>query len=135
MPAPHGLIERLAELAATGHPFVLVTLVETVGSTPQDVGTKMLVDASGLQLGVAGTGFGPIAVRYSAPALPGGSENEYETAVAALGDFLRSPARIAGAWQFIGVQWIGGKLETSTTLVEENRWVCEFSLLSYVKVV
>jgi xanthine dehydrogenase accessory factor len=56
MPAPHGLIERLAELAATGHPFVLVTLVETVGSTPQDVGTKMLVDAGGLRFGTVGGG-------------------------------------------------------------------------------
>jgi xanthine dehydrogenase accessory factor len=56
MPAPHGLIERLAELAATGDPFVLVTLVETVGSTPQDVGTKMLVDAGGLRFGTVGGG-------------------------------------------------------------------------------
>ena len=51
MPAPHGLIERLAEMAGTGKPFVLVTLVETVGSAPQDAGTKMLVDAAGLRFG------------------------------------------------------------------------------------
>jgi len=56
MPAPHGLIERLAELAATGEPFVLVTLAEAVGSTPQDAGTKMLVDASGLRFGTVGGG-------------------------------------------------------------------------------
>jgi hypothetical protein len=125
------LVAALAADPATAHfPAVCAASGEV---TPER--GFIIVDASGLQLGVAGTGFGPIAVRYSAPALPGGSENEYETAVAALGDFLRSPARIAGAWQFIGVQWIGGKLETSTTLVEENRWVCEFSLLSYVKVV
>ena len=36
MPTPHGLIERLAEMAVEGKPFVLVTLVETIGSTPQD---------------------------------------------------------------------------------------------------
>lgn len=56
MPAPHGLIERLAELAAAGNPFVLVTLVETSGSTPQDAGTKMLVDAGGLRFGTVGGG-------------------------------------------------------------------------------
>jgi xanthine dehydrogenase accessory factor len=56
MPAPHGLIERLAEMAATGAPFVLVTLVDAVGSTPQDVGTKMLVDAGGLRFGTVGGG-------------------------------------------------------------------------------
>ena len=56
MPAPHGLIERLAELAATGEPFVLVTIAEAVGSTPQDAGTKMLVDASGLCFGTVGGG-------------------------------------------------------------------------------
>lgn len=56
MPAPHGVIERLAEMAADGKPFVLVTLVEAVGSVPQDVGTKMLVDASGLRFGTVGGG-------------------------------------------------------------------------------
>lgn len=56
MPAPHGLIERLAELAAEGRPFVLVTLVEIVGSAPQDAGTKMLVDESGLRYGTVGGG-------------------------------------------------------------------------------
>ncbi|MBM4012791.1 MAG: xanthine dehydrogenase accessory protein XdhC [Planctomycetota bacterium] len=56
MPAPHGLIERLAEMAAEGRPFVLVTLAEAVGSTPQDAGTKMLVDVSGLRFGTVGGG-------------------------------------------------------------------------------
>ncbi|MFM9024921.1 MAG: xanthine dehydrogenase accessory protein XdhC [Planctomycetaceae bacterium] len=56
MPAPHGLIERLAEMAAAGAPFVLVTLAEAVGSTPQDAGTKMLVDATGLRFGTVGGG-------------------------------------------------------------------------------
>jgi len=56
MPAPHGIIERLAELASEGRPFVLVTLVEVVGSAPQDVGTKMLVDAGGLRFGTVGGG-------------------------------------------------------------------------------
>lgn len=56
MPAPHGLIERLAEMAADGKPFVLVTLVEAIGSAPQDPGTKMLVDSSGLRFGTVGGG-------------------------------------------------------------------------------
>jgi xanthine dehydrogenase accessory factor len=56
MPVPHGFIEKLAELSTTGKPFVSVTLVDTIGSTPQDVGTKMLVDQAGLVFGTVGGG-------------------------------------------------------------------------------
>lgn len=56
MPVPHGFVEKLAELSAAGRPFVSVTMVETVGSTPQDVGTKMLVDETGLVFGTVGGG-------------------------------------------------------------------------------
>jgi xanthine dehydrogenase accessory factor len=56
MPAPHGYIERLAELAASGQPFASVTLVDAVGSTPQDAGSKMLVTAAGLDMGTVGGG-------------------------------------------------------------------------------
>lgn len=56
MPAPHGFIEKLAELSGGGAPFVSVTLVETVGSTPQDAGSKMLVDSSGHIFGTIGGG-------------------------------------------------------------------------------
>jgi xanthine dehydrogenase accessory factor len=56
MPAPHGFVERLAELAASGAPFVSVTLVDAVGSTPQDAGSKMLVTTAGLDMGTVGGG-------------------------------------------------------------------------------
>ena len=56
MPVPHGFVEKLAELSAAGRAFVAVTLVETMGSTPQDTGTKMLVDAAGLVFGTVGGG-------------------------------------------------------------------------------
>jgi xanthine dehydrogenase accessory factor len=56
MPTPHGYIERLAELAASGVPFASVTLVEAVGSAPQDAGSKMLVTAAGLDMGTVGGG-------------------------------------------------------------------------------
>lgn len=49
-------IERLAELSHAGAPFVCVTTVEVVGSTPQDVGSKMLVTAAGLDRGTVGGG-------------------------------------------------------------------------------
>jgi xanthine dehydrogenase accessory factor len=51
-----GFIERLAELAAGGQPFVSVTLVDAVGSTPSDAGSKMLVTAHGLAHGTIGGG-------------------------------------------------------------------------------
>ena len=56
MPVPHGFVEKLAELSTSGKSFVSVTMVETVGSTPQDVGSKMLVDAGGLVFGTVGGG-------------------------------------------------------------------------------
>lgn len=56
MPSPSSYIERLADLAATGRPLVSVTMVEAIGSTPQDAGSKMLVTARGLQYGTIGGG-------------------------------------------------------------------------------
>jgi xanthine dehydrogenase accessory factor len=56
MPTPHGFVERLAELSKTGMPFVCVTMVEAVGSTPQDAGSKMLVTTAGLITGTVGGG-------------------------------------------------------------------------------
>jgi xanthine dehydrogenase accessory factor len=49
-------IERLAELAQTGLPFVSVTLVDALGSIPSTVGSKMLVTAAGLDHGTIGGG-------------------------------------------------------------------------------
>jgi xanthine dehydrogenase accessory factor len=56
MPTPHGFVERLAELSQSGVPFVCVTMVEAVGSTPQDAGSKMLVTQGGLDTGTVGGG-------------------------------------------------------------------------------
>ncbi len=56
MAAPHGYVEKLAELSAAARPFASVTLVEAIGSTPQDTGTKMLVDDTGLVFGTVGGG-------------------------------------------------------------------------------
>lgn len=56
MPPLHGFVERLAELSQSGVPFVCVTMVEAVGSTPQDTGSKMLVTREGLATGTVGGG-------------------------------------------------------------------------------
>src|SRR5688572_2755066 len=56
MAAPHGFVERLAELSQSGVPFVCVTMVQAIGSTPQDTGSKMLVTAEGLVTGTVGGG-------------------------------------------------------------------------------
>ncbi|MEM9352141.1 MAG: xanthine dehydrogenase accessory protein XdhC [Planctomycetota bacterium] len=47
---------RCSELTDAGTPFVLVTLAEAEGSTPQDAGAKMLVTADGLDEGTVGGG-------------------------------------------------------------------------------
>ncbi|HVT27012.1 MAG TPA: xanthine dehydrogenase accessory protein XdhC [Lacipirellulaceae bacterium] len=56
MPAPHGFVERLAELSQSGRPFVCVTMVDAQGSTPQDAGSKMLVAGEGVVMGTVGGG-------------------------------------------------------------------------------
>lgn len=48
--------EALNELAAAHVPFVAVTVVDTLGSTPQDRGAKMLVTAEGRRFGTVGGG-------------------------------------------------------------------------------
>jgi xanthine dehydrogenase accessory factor len=48
--------EQLVGLEKEGAPFVLVTLVEALGSTPQDAAAKMLVTAKGLHSGTVGGG-------------------------------------------------------------------------------
>ena len=50
------LLRRCSELAEAAIPFTLVTLVEVTGSTPQDVGAKMIVTAEGLLAGTVGGG-------------------------------------------------------------------------------
>jgi xanthine dehydrogenase accessory factor len=50
------VLRRCAELAETQTPFVLVTLVEAIGSTPQDTGAKMLVTDEGRVEGTVGGG-------------------------------------------------------------------------------
>lgn len=48
--------EALNELAESGAPFAAVTVVDTMGSTPQDRGAKMLVTEEGRVFGTVGGG-------------------------------------------------------------------------------
>jgi xanthine dehydrogenase accessory factor len=50
------LYARMAELEREGRPFAVATVVRTVGSTPQVVGAKMLVDDLGRTYGTLGGG-------------------------------------------------------------------------------
>lgn len=51
-----GFYEQLVALQRADCGFVLVTLVEALGSVPQDTGAKMLVTAAGLHAGTVGGG-------------------------------------------------------------------------------
>jgi xanthine dehydrogenase accessory factor len=48
--------EAQNDLAESGAPFVAVTVVDTLGSTPQDKGAKMLVSSAGRVFGTVGGG-------------------------------------------------------------------------------
>lgn len=50
------IFREVAALEAAGTDFVLVVLVDAVGSTPQDTGAKMIVAATGLLAGTIGGG-------------------------------------------------------------------------------
>lgn len=49
-------VETLADLYHQQRPFVTVTMIEAIGSTPQDVGAKMIVAVEGLVAGTVGGG-------------------------------------------------------------------------------
>jgi xanthine dehydrogenase accessory factor len=55
-PSAPTLYEQLVALEREGTAFVLVTLVEALGSVPQDTGAKMLVTAASLHAGTVGGG-------------------------------------------------------------------------------
>jgi xanthine dehydrogenase accessory factor len=57
---------KLAELAKQGIPVCLATIVETAGSTPREVGAKMLVGVDGWTFGSVGGGCGENRVRSAA---------------------------------------------------------------------
>lgn len=48
--------EALNDLMATGTPLVTITVVDTMGSAPQDRGAKAIVTAAGLHFGTVGGG-------------------------------------------------------------------------------
>lgn len=50
------IYEQVVALEAEGTPFVLVTLVEAMGSTPQDTAAKMIVTKDGVHRGTVGGG-------------------------------------------------------------------------------
>lgn len=65
--------EQLVALESDGAPFVLVTLVEALGSTPQDAAAKMLVTEKGLHSGTVGGGrVEAAALKLAAEILEGG---------------------------------------------------------------
>lgn len=50
------ILEQAAELDRAGVAFAMVTLVESLGSAPQDAGARMIVTPSGLHAGTVGGG-------------------------------------------------------------------------------
>lgn len=52
----HFIYEKLNELLYSNIPFVMVTLVDVIGSSPQNTGSKMLVTQDGLYGGTIGGG-------------------------------------------------------------------------------
>jgi len=68
--------DALNELMAAEVPLVAVTVVDTVGSVPQDRGAKMIVTAEGLRFGTVGGGKVETKAIAEAQAMLGGTEGE-----------------------------------------------------------
>ena len=60
------IFAKLAELHEQGVPVCVATIVEAVGSTPREVGAKMIVGADGKTFGSVGGGCGENQVRSAA---------------------------------------------------------------------
>lgn len=54
--------EQLARILEAGEPVAVATVIRTRGSTPREVGAKMLVQPSGQIVGTVGGGCGEAAV-------------------------------------------------------------------------
>lgn len=60
------IFQKLSELQARGIATCLATIVETVGSTPREIGAKMIVCVDGTTYGSVGGGCGENQVRSAA---------------------------------------------------------------------
>lgn len=60
------IFEAAIAAARSGRPVALATVVRVKGSTPRDVGSKMLVEADGEQMGTIGGGCGEAEVLEAA---------------------------------------------------------------------
>lgn len=60
------IFRKLSEFRASGITICLATITETVGSTPREVGAKMIVCADGSTYGSVGGGCGENHVRSAA---------------------------------------------------------------------
>jgi len=60
------VLERLCELQKINQQAVLITIIQTWGSTPRKVGSKMLIEADGTMVGTIGGGCAEAEVRLQA---------------------------------------------------------------------
>jgi len=60
------IFEKLEEVTEQGTPVCMATIIETRGSTPREVGAKMLIFADGSTYGSVGGGCGENQVRSAA---------------------------------------------------------------------
>ncbi len=60
------IFQKLAELNEEGIPACLATIVKTAGSTPREVGAKMIICTDGTTFGSVGGGCGENQVRTAA---------------------------------------------------------------------
>ena len=95
--------EQLVALERAGTAFVLVILAESLGSTPQDTGAKMLVTAAGLHTGTIGGGKVEARAIFYAQQMLAQASGSPPPSVPELGPEVAAemPARNAAAPRFV----------------------------------
>jgi xanthine dehydrogenase accessory factor len=88
--------DRAKELLLEGKPFVLATIIRTRGSTPREVGAKMVVPPEGQPFGTIGGGCGEGEVLRRAYPLFQGHESPRVVEVDLTGDFSQDEIQICG---------------------------------------
>jgi xanthine dehydrogenase accessory factor len=126
--------DRAEHLLAEGKPFILATIIRTRGSTPREVGAKMVVPPEGQPFGTIGGGCGEGEVLRRAYPLFQGRESPRVVEVDLTGDFDQDEIQVCGGLMDVVLDlWTPDKhRELAHSLAEAARLRLPSALLTLV---
>lgn len=126
--------DRAEELLAEGKPFVLATVIRTRGSTPREVGAKMVVPLEGQPFGTIGGGCGEGEVLRKSYLLFQTPESPRVVEVDLTGDFNQDEIQICGGLMDVVLDlWKPDQdRELAHTLAEAARQLRPAALVTFI---